>query len=72
MFYSRRVNTETKQVEVWECEWQSQDVGMAVKRFIRKVGNEEEVEVSHAIYNIDDVICWAAHQTIGNIALNYE
>ncbi len=72
MFYSRRINTKTQQIEVWECEWLSQDFATPEKCFIRKVGNEEEIEFSHTRYTISNAICWAPSQTIGNIALNYE
>jgi hypothetical protein len=44
MFYSRKLNRETGRVEVWECEWSNPGTGMAKKEFIRKHGDEGEVE----------------------------
>jgi hypothetical protein len=44
MFYSRKLNRETGRVEVWECEWSNLDTGTARKEFIRKYGDEGDVE----------------------------
>lgn len=69
MFYSRRINQETQKVEVWECEWSDPGSGMAKKEFIRKVGDEEDIDFTHDDYSAADAICWAPGRTIGNIAV---
>jgi hypothetical protein len=69
MFYSRRINQETQKVEVWECEWRHPGAGMAMKEFVRKVGDEEDLEFTHDAYSAADAICWAPGRTIGNIAV---
>lgn len=72
MFYSRRLNPETEQVEVWECEWSDPGTGMAKKNFIRKYCNEGEKEENPEQYSTASAICWAPGRTIGNIAVNSE
>ncbi len=72
MFYSRRINHETQKVEVWECEWTAPGTGMAKKEFVRRVGDEEDLEFSHEEYSAADAICWAPGRTIGNIAVKSE
>lgn len=72
MFYSRRINQETQKVEVWECEWSNLGSGMAKKEFVRKVGDEEDIEFTHEDYSAADAICWAPGRTIGNIAVKSE
>ncbi|MBO9551738.1 MULTISPECIES: hypothetical protein [unclassified Pseudomonas] len=72
MFYSRKLNQETGQVEVWECEWSDPGTGMAKKNFIRKYCNEGEQEDSPEQYSTASAICWAPGRTIGNIAVNSE
>lgn len=72
MFYSRRLNRETGRVEVWECEWSNPDTGMARKEFIRKHGDEEQVEFEHEQYSAATAVCWAPGRTIGNIAVSSE
>lgn len=72
MFYSRRINPETQVVEVWECEWTNLGSGMARKEFIRKLGNEEDLEFDHDDYSAADAIFWAPGRTIGNIAVKSE
>ncbi|MFK8067143.1 MAG: hypothetical protein AB8D52_02765 [Gammaproteobacteria bacterium] len=69
MFQSRRVNSRNQQVEVWECKWSSQDQKKATKKYIRILGNEEEIDFSHDDYHLTDAICWSKNNTIGNIAL---
>lgn len=71
MFYSRKLNRETGQVEVWECEWTDPGTGMAKKNFVRKHCNEGEEEVK-ADHSPAAAICWAPGRTIGNIAVNSE
>lgn len=72
MFYSRKLNAETGQVEVWECEWTDPRTGMAKKNFLRKHCNEGEEEARVDQYSPASAICWAPGRTIGNIAVNSE
>lgn len=72
MFYSRKLNTETGQVEVWECEWSDPGTGMAKKNYIRKHCNEGEHEAELEQYSAAAATCWAPGRTIGNIAVNSE
>ena len=72
MFYSRRLNSETGTVEVWECDWDSPGTGMAKKIFLRKHCDEGELEVPTEKYAPAAAICWAPGRTIGNIAVNSE
>lgn len=72
MFYSRRLNRETGRVEVWECEWSNLGTGMARKEFIRKYGDEIEVEFEREQYSAAAAVCWAPGRTIGNIAVSSE
>lgn len=72
MFYSRRLNSETGIVEVWECDWDKPGSGMAKKLFIRKHCDEGQLETPHERYSAAAAICWAPGRTIGNIAVNSE
>ena len=72
MFYSRRINRETQKIEVWECEWTNPEIGMAEKKFLRRIGNEEDFKFSHNGYSTANAICWAPSGTIGNIAVDSE
>lgn len=72
MFYSRRLNPDTEQVEVWECEWTDPGTGMAKKEFIRKHCDEGQLEAVPEHYSAASAICWAPGRTIGNIAVNSE
>ena len=72
MFYSRKINQETQKVEVWECEWSNKGTGTAKKEYLRKVGDEDEIEFSHDDYGPEDAVCWAPGRTIGNIAVSTE
>lgn len=72
MFYSRKLNRETGRVEVWECEWSNLGTGMAKKDFIRKHGDEEDIDVDHEQYSAASAVCWAPGRTIGNIAVSSE
>lgn len=71
MFYSRKLNSETGRVEVWECEWTDPGTGMAKKNFIRKHCNEGEQETTFD-HSPAAAICWAPGRTIGNIAVSSE
>jgi len=72
MFYSRKINPETQKVEVWECEWSNKGTGMARKDYLRRVGDEDEIQFSHDNYSAADAVCWAPGRTIGNIAVSSE
>lgn len=72
MFYPRKINNETNKVEVWECEWSNKGTGMAKKEYIRKIGDEEDIEFKHDDYSAADAVCWAPNTTIGNIAVSSE
>lgn len=72
MFYSRRINKDTQKVEVWKCEWSKKGTGLAKKEYIRKMGDEEDIDFSHDDYNAADAVCWAPGRTIGNIAVSSE
>jgi len=72
MFYCRRINEETRKVEVWECEWSNKGTSMAKKEYLRKVGDEDEIDFSHDDYCAADAVCWAPGRTIGNIAVSSE
>ncbi len=45
---------------------------MAKKQFLRKVGDEEDIEFTHDEYSAADAVCWAPGRTIGNIAVSSE
>ena len=72
MFNSRRINPETGRVEVWLCEWSIKGAGMAKKNYIRKIGDEDDLEFNHDGYSLADAVCWAPNTTIGNIAVSSE
>jgi hypothetical protein len=72
MFYSRRLNSETGQVEVWECEWHNPGIGMAKKHFVRKHSDEEDLISQTETYSVAAAVCWAPGTTIGNIAVSSE
>ena len=72
MFYSRKLNSDTGRVEVWECEWSDPGTGMAKKNFVRKLCNEGERESIPERFSAASAICWAPGRTIGNIAVNSE
>lgn len=72
MFYSRIINRDTQKVEVWECEWSNKGTGMAKKEYLRKAGDEDDIDFSHDDYSAADAVCWAPGRTIGNIAVSSE
>lgn len=72
MFYSRRLNSETGVVEVWECDWDTPGTGTAKKIFLRKHCDEGQFEMPQEKYADAAAICWAPGRTIGNIAVNSE
>ena len=72
MFYTRKLNVDTKRVEVWECEWSNPGTGMAKKNFIRKYSDEDDIELPVEKYSVASAVCWAQKTTIGNIAVSSE
>jgi len=72
MFYSRKLNSDSQKVEVWECEWSNKKDGPARKLFRKKIGDEDDLEFSHDDYCPADAVCWAPGRTIGNIAVSSE
>lgn len=72
MFYSRRLNSETGTVEIWECEWSSPEAGPARKTFLKKHSDESGVEPEHSKFSLASAVCWATGTTIGNIAVSSE
>lgn len=72
MFYSRKLNPDTGQVEVWESEWSDPGTGMAKKVFVRKHCNEGEFEEDLDAHCAAAAVCWAPGRTIGNIAVSSE
>lgn len=72
MFYSRKVNSKTGRVEIWECEWSDPKAGMAKKSFIRKYCDEGEEDATPNGFTAAAAICWAPGRTIGNIAVTSE
>jgi hypothetical protein len=69
LFYSRRIDPATANVEVWECEWSNLGTGMATKVFLRKHCDEGDMEATQDKYSAAAAICWAPGRTIGNIAV---
>jgi hypothetical protein len=45
---------------------------MARKEFLRKYGDEDDVEFAHEQYSAAAAVCWAPGRTIGNIAVSSE
>lgn len=72
MFYTRKLNSKTGQVEIWECEWSATSAGMTKKVFVRKHCNEGDEEAKDDGFAPAAAICWAPGRTIGNIAVNSE
>lgn len=72
MFFSRKLNTDSGKVEVWECEWSNKGTETAHKEYLRKLGDEDEIDFDHDNYCAADAICWAPGSTIGNIAVSSE
>lgn len=72
MFYSRKLNGETGKVEIWECEWSNPGTGMAKKNFLKKHGDEADVDAPQEKFSAAAAVCWAPGRTIGNIAVSSE
>ncbi len=72
MFYTRKLNSESGKVEVWECEWSDPGTGMAKKNFLRKHSDEEDTNILTESYSVAAAVCWAPGRTIGNIAVSSE
>jgi hypothetical protein len=72
MFYSRKLNSDTGNVEIWECEWTAPSAGMARKSFLRKHSDETGKEPEAQNFSVASAVCWATGTTIGNIAVSSE
>lgn len=72
MFRSRRLNNDTGRVEIWECEYSNKGTGMARKEFIRKLGEEGDLDLPEENFEAAAAVCWAPGRTIGNIAVGSE
>jgi hypothetical protein len=70
MFRSRRLNRETGCVEIWECEYSNKDSGMARKEYLRKLGDEGDLDLPDENFQAAAAVCWAPGRTIGNIAVD--
>jgi len=70
MFRSRRLNRETGCVEIWECEYSNKDSGMARKEYLRKLGDEGDLDLPDENFEAAAAVCWAPGRTIGNIAVD--
>ena len=73
MFICRKLNPQTYNIELWECEWEKVDGGSAKKVFKRFVRNEDfSDEESYEFIEENNAILWSPGRTIGNIAANSE
>lgn len=70
MFRSRRLNRETGCVEIWECEYSNKGSGMARKEYLRKLGDEGDLDLPEDNFEAAAAVCWAPGRTIGNIAVD--
>lgn len=70
MFRSRRLNRETGHVEIWECEYSNKNSGMARKEYLRKLGDEGDLDLPDENFEAAAAVCWAPGRTIGNIAVD--
>jgi hypothetical protein len=70
MFRSRRLNHETGFVEIWECEYSNKGSGMARKEYLRKLGDEGDLDLPEENFEAASAVCWAPGRTIGNIAVD--
>jgi hypothetical protein len=68
MFHSRKIDPETKKVEVWECEWENKGASAAKKKYLRKI-SDNNIKLNPGSYSATDAVCWAPGRTIGNIAV---
>jgi len=57
-------------VEIWECEYSNKESGMARKEFLRKLGDEGDLDLPEENFEAAAAVCWAPGRTIGNIAVD--
>jgi hypothetical protein len=66
MFYSRKINPDNQNVEVWKCEWPNKGTGLAKKEYLLRIGDEDELEFSHDTYCAADAVCQRGCLTTGS------
>ena len=71
MFYSRKINPETRKLKCGNANGQTKEQAVR-KEYLRKLGDEDEIQFSHDTFSAADAICWAPGRTIGNIAVSSE
>jgi hypothetical protein len=65
MHIERRIINDS--IELWECEWEYDNHGNSVKKWLRRIGIEQPVKtLNHESAN---AICWSYGRTLGNIAV---
>lgn len=70
MFIERKINSNTDQVELWECEWDNPPGGNARKKYIAKIGEESQSRPDAGdAWNDVEAVVWATERTLGNIAV---
>jgi len=70
MFIERRINSTTKVVELWKCEWENHAGQPAKKVYVEKVGDEQSVKPDgQDAMSQAPAICWSYGRTLGNIAV---
>jgi len=70
MFVERRINSITRAVELWQCEWENRAGHAAKKVFIKKIGEEQPLAPeNNQSMSKASAICWSYGRTLGNIAV---
>jgi hypothetical protein len=70
MFIERHINSTTKLVELWQCDWEHPAAGAARKSFVRKVCDEQPISHdAEGALAAETAICWSYGRTLGNIAV---
>lgn len=71
MFIERRLNTTTRVVELWECDWENVPGQPARKVALAKIRDERTAVVDDPMVTLKQAsaICWSYGRTLGNIAV---
>ncbi len=69
MFVERRLVPNSRNVELWECEWENHAGMRARKVFLRKIGDEQPLAPDDTAALSRAAICWSYGRTLGNIAV---
>jgi len=70
MFKTRKYNTKTDEVEIWEYEWVKQK-GVSKKKYIKKVTVEDLSKETPPLDLVPgEAVCWSFYSTMGNIAVD--